>query len=85
MWIMTVARKCIGAMKKIKHKVMFKIKLWELDSMWEYMGGSCWGLFSPSFYYTHTEEEIERISKQMIESCEKMIDEYRNNGGKKYL
>lgn len=41
---------------------MFKIKLWEMDRLWELMGGSCWGLFPPSFYYTHTEEEIERIT-----------------------
>lgn len=62
--------------KKIKHKVMFKIKLWEMDRLWELMGGSCWGLFPPSFYYTHTEEEIERITKETIESCKKMLDEF---------
>lgn len=76
MRIMAVVRKCIGALKKIKHRIMFKIKLWEMDSLWELMGGSCWGLFPPSFYYTHTEEEIERITKETIESCQKMIDEF---------
>lgn len=71
MRIMAVARKCISTLKKIKRKVMFKIKLWEMDRLWELMGGSCWGLFPPSFYYTHTEEEIERITKETIESCKK--------------
>lgn len=77
MWIMTVVLKCITTMKKIKHKVMFKIKLREIDNMWEDMGGSCWGLFPPSFYYTHTEEDIERITKETIEDCQKMLDEFK--------
>ena len=68
MRIMAVARKCISTLKKIKRKVMFRL--------WELMGGSCWGLFPPSFYYTHTEEEIERITKETIESCKKMLDEF---------
>lgn len=76
MRIMAGARKCINILKKMKHKVMFKIKLWEMDSLWEYMGGSYWGLFPPSFYYTHTEEEIERITKETIERYKKMIDEF---------
>lgn len=76
MWIMAVVRKCISTLKKIKHRIIFKLKLWEMDSLWELMGGNCWGLFPPSFYYTHTEEEIERITKETIESCKKMLDEF---------
>ncbi len=76
MRIMIVARKCTNTLKKMKHKVMIKIKLWEMDNLWEYMGGSCWGLFPPSFYYIHTEEEIERITKETIESCKKMLDQF---------
>lgn len=76
MRIMAVVRKCISTLKKIKHRVMFKIKLYEMDSLWGLMGGNCWRLFPPSFYYTHTEEEIERITKETIENCQKMIDEF---------
>lgn len=76
MWIMTATRKCTNTLKEIVHKIMFRIKLQEMDSMWSLMGGSCWELFPPSFYYTHTEEEIERITKETIESCQKMIDEF---------
>lgn len=75
MWIMTVTKKCANTLKEIGHKIMFRIKLQEMDSMWELMGGSCWGLFPPSFYYTHTEEEIERITKETIERLREMIDE----------
>lgn len=74
--IMAVARECTGTLKKIKYKAMVKIKLWEMDNLWELTGGICWELFPPSFYYTHTEEEIERIKKETIESCKKMIDEF---------
>ena len=76
MRIKKVAGKFIGTLKKMIDKVTFKIKLWEMDSLWELMGGSCWGLFPPSFYYTHTKEEIEQITKETIESYQKMIDEF---------
>lgn len=76
MRIKTVAEKVIGTLKKMIDNVTFKIKLREMDSLWELMGGSCWGLFPPSFYYTHTKEEIEQITKETIESCQKMIDEF---------
>ena len=76
MRIKTVAEKFIGTLKKMIDNVTFKIKLREMDSLWELMGGSCWGLFPPSFYYTHTKEEIEQITKETIESCQKMIDEF---------
>lgn len=76
MRIKTVAEKVIGTLKKMIDNVTFKIKLREMDSLWELMGGSCWGLFPPSFYYTHTKEEIEQITKETIESYQKMIDEF---------
>lgn len=62
MRIIAVVRKCIAIFKKMEQKIMFKIQLWEMDLLWEYMGGICWGMFPPSFCYTHTEEEIERIT-----------------------
>ncbi len=78
MWIMATAKKCINILKKILHKIIFRIKLWEMDKRWELMGGRCWQLFPPSFYYTHTEEEIEQAInkiKETLESYEKSIDE----------
>lgn len=66
---------------------MFKIKLREMDDIWELMGGSCWGLFPPSFYYTHTEEEIERITKETIECYKKytIIFERINDNGQRNI
>lgn len=75
MQIREIVRKCIGTLKKLIQKVLFKIKLWEMDDRWRLMGGNCWGLFPPSFYYTHTEEEIEKITNETIEELKRMLDE----------
>ena len=56
-------------------KIIFRIILWEMDDWWYYTGGSCWGLFPPSFYYTHTEEEIERITAETRERIQALIDQ----------
>lgn len=61
---MAVIKKGIRIFREMIRKTVFRMKLREMDRMWEFMGGSCWGLFPPSFYYTHTEEEIERIKKR---------------------
>ncbi len=72
---MAVIKKGIRIFREMIRKTVFRMKLREMDRMWEFMGGSCWGLFPPSFYYTHTEEEIERIKKETIERLQQMIDE----------
>lgn len=72
---MAVIKKGIRIFREMIRKIVFRMKLREMDRMWEFMGGSCWGLFPPSFYYTHTEEEIERIKKETIERLQQMIDE----------
>ena len=56
-------------------RIIFRIKLWEMDEWWYYTGGSCWGLFPPSFYYTHTEEEIERITEETRARIQALIDQ----------
>lgn len=69
----------VKLLKKLIHKIIFRIKLWEMDDWWYLTGGSCFGLFPPSFYYTHTQEEIDRITKETLERCTALInklDEY---------
>lgn len=66
--------KIIRIIKGWIDKIIFRIKLWEMDE-WYYTGGSCWGLFPPSFYYTHTEEEIERITAETRERIQALIDQ----------
>lgn len=68
---MAVIKKGIRIFREMIRKTVFRMKLREMDRMWEFMGGSCWGLFPPSFYYTHTEEEIERIKKKQSKDYSK--------------
>ena len=51
------------------------MKIKRIDDWWYYMGGSCWRLFPPSFYYTHTEEEIERITVETKARIQALIDQ----------
>ena len=46
-----------------------------MDDWWYYTGGNCWGLFPPSFYYMHTEEEIECITKETKARIQALIDQ----------
>lgn len=66
----------IRLLKDFFHKIWFRIKLKEMDDMWYLMGGSCFGLFPPSFYYTHTEEEIKQITEETLGNLYDMIAEY---------
>lgn len=52
------------------------MKLKQMDDFWYFMGGNCFGLFPPSFYYTHTEEEIKRITDETMAELQALFDEY---------
>ena len=56
-----------------------KLKLMEMDSRWYLMGGNCFGLFPPSFYHTHSEEEIKRCTDEIIMEIEKLLEELKVN------
>ena len=61
--------------RNIISKLRMKIKLERMDAFWRYMGQQCFGGYPPSFYYTHTKEEIERITKEDNEELRKLIDQ----------
>ncbi len=63
-----------GFIKKIVERLLFRIKLWDMDSLWYLSGASGWRLFPPSFYYTHTEEEIERILAETDKELQELLD-----------
>lgn len=69
------------AIKKIYNHMKFKIKLRQMDDMWYFLGGNCFGLYPPSFYYTHTEEEIERITKKDIAELKAVLRKYEEENG----
>lgn len=77
----------IDILKKVYKKIELRQKLRRMDDLWYMFGGSCFRLFPPSFYYTHTEEEIKSITEREITDLYAMIEEYekannifRNNG-----
>ena len=61
---------------------VFKIKLLEMDRQWYFMGGNCFGLFPPSFYHTHSKEEIKRLTDEATMEIEKLLEELRKNSEK---
>ncbi len=64
-------------MRRLFKKILFHVKLWDMDRQWRMMGGNCFALFPPSFYYTHTPEEVERITREEIAEIRKILDEYK--------
>lgn len=76
---MMVKSVCIKLLRK-KYIIELRVRLKRMDDWWYLMGGSCFGLFPPSFYYTHTEEEIKRVTDEELDKpCairDKFIAEY---------
>lgn len=68
-------RKCIKPINNFIKKLGYKIKLVWMDYQWELVCYSCFNPFPPSFYYTHTEEEIERITEDMRNRLYALIEE----------
>lgn len=64
-------------MRRLFKKILFHVKLWDMDRQWRMMGGNCFALFPPSFYYTHTPEEVERITREEITEIRNILDEYK--------
>ena len=63
---------------KIYKSLKFKAQMRRLDKMWYFLGGNCFGIFPPSFYYTHTEQEIEQQKKETIEKLKAILNAYKN-------
>lgn len=61
-------------MRKLIKKIIFQIKLWGMDHQWRFSGQSSYSMFPPSFYYTHTPEEIERLKREEIAKIRRILD-----------
>ena len=62
-------------LKNLFSKIKFYHKLKKMDDWWYFIGGDCFGLFPPSFYYTHSEEEIKRIRDETLKKAYSMINQ----------
>ncbi len=59
--------------KRIKKiKVLSGSKDWKAEN--DCLDNSAWCLFPPSFYQTHTQEEINRITRLTLEKIRSLID-----------
>lgn len=52
-----------------------KHELMVIDEMARFTGAISWMLFPPSFYLTHTQEEIEKAEAEQIAECERLLEE----------
>lgn len=64
-------------MRRLFRKIMFRLKLMDMDYQWRMLNGSCFSLFPPSFYFLHTQEEIERITREEIAELKRILQEYQ--------
>ena len=62
--------------KRINEKIHLRRKIKRMDSLWNLYGGSCFGLFPPSFYYRHSEEEAQRLQQEEIAKLKEKLDEF---------
>lgn len=65
----------LNKFKKFIKKVRFKHKLRVMDDFYYFTGQSSYSMFPPSFYYTHTPEEIERITQEEMKKIRELIEQ----------
>lgn len=63
-------------LKRVWKLIIFHCDPRRIDQTWYEFGGSSYELFPPSFYYTHTEEEIKRISKKEIDKLKAFLEDF---------
>ena len=64
-------------LKKWIEKRRWKLKLERMDFIWYFYGGSSWQLFPPSYYYTHSPEEVEAETTRILNELEAMVLGYK--------
>lgn len=76
-----MVKKMIALFRKLWKKAKFEYKMQKMDSLWYFMGGNCFGLFPPSFYYRHTEEDVKQITEETLAELHAVVDKYREKYG----
>ena len=62
------------AIFKLLKNAWISIRYLPDDLLWWETGGSCFGLFPPSFYHKHTPEEVEQIKAETLKQIREAID-----------
>lgn len=73
---MSIINKYIELLRKLMEKIRFRMKLRQMDHWWYFLGCYEWSPFPPSFYYTHTEEEIKRITGEELDKLRAIRDRF---------
>lgn len=68
--------KLFQTIKKIYKRLTYKSYLRRLDSDYYCSGATCWSLFPPSFYLTHTPEEVEKAKRETLDELKKMLENW---------
>ncbi len=61
-----------GWLRRFWKERQFRRRMRSMDEQWYLTGGNCFGLFPPSFYYRHTEEEAEQIVLRELDKLRKI-------------
>ena len=69
-------KKCVTWIKILFYKIKLRHKLKKMDDWWYFLGGNCFELFPPSFYYTHSEEEIKRIRDEALAEAYSILEQF---------
>lgn len=64
---------------KIVKKVVFEIKMQEMDFFASFTGMDSWMLFPPSYYYRFSSEELEKMKIEMREKIQEIFDEWERD------
>ncbi|MBQ8118523.1 MAG: hypothetical protein IJ147_10775 [Lachnospiraceae bacterium] len=64
-------------------RIQFKHRLRRMDRRWRMQGGASYDLFPPSFYYTHSAQEIKEITDREISCLREMIRKYEEENAQK--
>ena len=58
-------------------KIRIRFRLMHLDSLWLFYGGDSYELFPPSFYYTHSAEEIAELTEKNLSELRRIAQQYK--------
>ena len=62
-----------------RNNIVYYNKIQKEDCKLSFFYRNCFELFSPLFYHTHTQEEINRISKEELKKLEECLQQYKNS------
>lgn len=68
-------KKIFALLRKLWERIKFERKMRRMDELWYSLGGSCFGLFPPSFYHKHSEEEVKRITEETLAKLNAILED----------